>query len=315
MKNWKKSLLCFVAVTLASLCLNFVKGAAGQRKQRNFIMNSTPDKTITDCAQITIQSDGWQVVRSEQERAIPKSAVSSLEVQAPRYGGINVSGWDRDQYSIKACLGAAGESAAEARRLLARLVLVAQDGRVTVTGPRGDTWMGYLIIRAPRGATMRLKAMHAAIVINSITGNIESRNQDGSLSLHNVDGQIRAEVMNGPISVSGGRGEYRLHAQNGPLTVELLGSRWESGELEGRAQNGPLVLMLPPDYKSAVRVDTSKHSPVECRAAQCKGAARTPDKPYLIEFGGPNPLVKLSTVNGSTTVMSSNAKPPGYSGR
>jgi len=314
MKNWKKSLL-LLAITLASLCFNFVKDATGQRKQRNFIINSSPDKTIADCAQITIQGDGWQVVRSEQERAIPKSAVSSLEVQAPRYGGINVSGWNRDQYSIKACLGAAGESAAEAQRLLAQIVLVAQDGRVTVTGPGGDTWMGYLIIRAPRDATMRLKAMHAAIVINSFTGDIEARNQNGSLSLHNVDGQVRAEVTNGPISVSGSRGEYRLHAQNGPLTVELLGNRWESGKLEGSAQNGPLVLMLPPEYKSAVRVDTSKRSPVECRAAQCEEAARTRDNPNLIEFGGPNPVVKLSTVNGSTTVMSSNAKTPGYSGR
>jgi len=128
------------------------------------------------------------------------------------------------------------------------------------------------------------------------------------IRLRDVDGQVRADVQNGPITISGNRGEHRLKVENGPLTVELTGSRWESGELEGSTQNGPVTLSLPSDYQSAVRVDTSKHSPVVCRAAQCKESVRTWDKPQLIEFGGPNPAIRLSTVNGPTTVTSSGDK-------
>jgi hypothetical protein len=253
--------------------------------------------------------DDWQVVRSEQELTIPRSAVSSLQVQAAHYGGIQVNGWDRDQYSIKACLGAAGESAAEAQSLLSQIALSVQDGRVTVTAPgREETWMAYLIIHAPNGAALKLEARNAPIGVNSINANIEARNTNGPLTLRDVDGQVRAEVTNGPINVAGNRGEHHLNVQNGPLNVELLGSHWESGELEGSTQNGPIELTLPPDYQSAVRVNTSKHSPVECRAVQCKESVRTWDKPSLIEFGGPNPVIKLSTVNGPTTVKSPGGK-------
>src|SRR5215470_3627246 len=154
----KKSLLFLLALSLASLCLNCVNSAAKQRKYRGFSINTGRDKTITNCGQITMRVDELQVVRSEQERTLPRSAVSSLQVKAAFHGGIQVSGWDRDQYAIKACLGAAGESAAEAQKLLAQLALSEQDGRVTVTGPGGESWMGYLIIQAPNGAAMELEA-------------------------------------------------------------------------------------------------------------------------------------------------------------
>jgi len=305
----KKSLLFLIALAAVSLCLNCVKSSAQQKRHRGFTINTGREKTITNCNQLTMRVDDLQVARAEQERTIPKSAVSSLQVQSAYYGGIVVNGWDGDHYSIKACLGAAGESAAEAQNLLSQIALSVQDGRVSVTGPgRNDTWMGYLIIQAPNGAALGLEAKNAPIGVNSITANVEARNTNGPVTLRDVGGNVRAEVTNGPINVSGNRGEHHLKVQNGPLTVELLGSRWESGELEGSTQNGPVELIVPPDYQSAVRVNTSKHSPVECRAAQCKEAVRTWDRPEVIEFGGPNPVVRLSTVNGPTTVKSTGGK-------
>src|SRR4030095_8915327 len=87
---------------------------------------------------------------------------------------------------------------AEAQRLLAQLALSAQDGRVTVTGPGGDSWMGYLIIQAPNGAAMEPEAENSPIGVNSIRANIEARNQNGPLTLRDVDGQVRADVQNRP---------------------------------------------------------------------------------------------------------------------
>jgi hypothetical protein len=304
----KKSLLFLLAITLASLCLNCVNSAAQRKGYRGFSINTGGGKTITDCGQINMRVDDLQVVRSEQERTLSKSEVSSLKVQAADHGGVHVSGWDRDHYAIKACLGAAANNAAEAQRLLAQLTLSTQDGSVTVTGPSGENWMGYLIINAPNGATLEFEAKNAPIGVSSFRGSVEARNQNGPLTLSDVDGKVRADVKNGPITFYGDRGEHHLNVQNGPLTVELLGSRWESGELEGRSQNGPLQLSLPPDYQSAVQVDASEHSPVACRAAQCKEAVRTWDRPNMIAFGGPNPVIKLSTENGPTTVRTSNGK-------
>lgn len=305
----KKGFLFLIVFAVVGLCLNCATSIAQQKKHRGFTINIGDGKNITNCGQITMRVDDWQVVRSEQERVLPRSAVSSLQVQAAHYGGILVNGWERDQYAIKACLGAASENAAEAQSLLSQLALSVQDGRVSVTGAgRDETWMAYLVIYAPNGAALNLEARNAPITVNSISASIEARNSNGPITLRNVDGQVRADVTNGPINISGNRGEHHLKVLNGPLNVTLLGSRWENGELEGSTQNGPIELALPPDYQSAVRVNPSKHSPVACRAVQCKEAARTWDKPSLIEFGGPNPVVRLSTVNGPTTVRSSGNK-------
>jgi hypothetical protein len=304
----KKNLLFLLALALASLCLNCVNIAAQRKGFRGFSINTEGDKTVTDCGQITMRVDDLQVVRAEQERTLAKSEVSSLKVQPPDRGGVHVSGWDGDHYVIKACLGAAANNAAEAQRALEQVALSARDGSVTVTGPGGERWMGYLIIKAPNGSSLDLEAKNAPIDISSFKGAIDARNQNGPLTLHDVDGKVSAEVQNGPISFYGDRGEHRLNVRNGPLSIMLIGDRWESGSLEGRSENGPLDLSLPPDYQSAVQVDASEYSPVSCRASQCKEAARTWDKPHLIAFGGPNPVIRLSTENGPTSVKNSSRK-------
>src|SRR5262245_38198942 len=78
--------------------------------------------------------------------------------------------------------------------------------RVTVTGPGGESWMGYLISQAPNGAAMELEAENSPIGVSSITANMEARNQNGPLTLRYVDGQVRADVQNGSITISGNRG-------------------------------------------------------------------------------------------------------------
>jgi hypothetical protein len=61
---------------LASLCLSCVNGAAEQWKYRGFTIAGGRDMTITGCGQIIMRVVDLQRVRSEQERTLPKSAVS-----------------------------------------------------------------------------------------------------------------------------------------------------------------------------------------------------------------------------------------------
>jgi hypothetical protein len=144
--------------------------------------------------------------------------------------------------------------------------------------------------------------------VRNFSGNIQAHSTNGPITCGEVTGQIRADVQNGPIGVSGSSGDFHLTAQNGPLTIELNGNQWSGGEIEGSTQNGPLTLRLPEGYQSSVRVDASKHSPIECRAVQCKTAARTWDRPTVIQFGDSEPVIRLSTVNGPVTITSSGAK-------
>jgi DUF4097 and DUF4098 domain-containing protein YvlB len=286
----------------------YTTGAAQERKRHGFSISTGPEKAISDCSQVRLTVRDGEVVRSEQAKTIPQNSASSLKIQAPNFGGIYVEGWNRSEYSIKACLGAAGDNSTEAQALLSQLSLSVRDGQVTVTGPGGQQWIGYLLIQAPNGSHLDMSATNGPISLNAISASVEARTTNGPISFSNVDGQVRARAMNGPIDVSGNRGEFHLETQNGPIGVELEGSRWESGTLEASAQNGPLSLTLPEGYQSSVRVEASRHSPVECRAVQCKQAARTWDKPNIIEFGDSTPVIRMSTVNGPVTIVSTNDK-------
>jgi len=249
-----------------------------------------------------------ETARSQLVQTVRRSSVSTLQVRSTKNGGIHVHGWNRDEYSITACLAAGGDNAVEAQALLEQVKLSVQNGKVIVEGPNPRDWMAFLLIQAPNGAVLDLESNNGPIGVVEFSGNIQARNNNGPITFHDVTGQVRAEVQNGPITVNGSGGDFHLSAQNGPLTIELAGNQWSGGELEGSTQNGPLTLTVPESYMSSVRVDAAKHSPVECKAIQCKQAARTWDRPTVIEFGGSTPVIRLSTINGPVTITSPRTK-------
>jgi hypothetical protein len=300
----RKTIL-FLTVLVLGCCLIFEPARAQERRHRSTTISTSGEKGITDCEQVRMRIGDGETVRSQLMQTVPRSAISTLQIHSSKNGGIQVQGWSRDEYSITACLAAAGDRANDAKALLDQLKLSVSDGKVTVEGPSPQDWIAYLIIQAPNGAVLDLTSQNGPIGVSDFSGNIQARNQNGPISFHDVSGQVRAEVQNGPITVRGSGGDFHLSAQNGPLTVELDGSQWSGGELEGSTQNGPLTLKLPESYLSSVRIDASKHSPVECRAIQCQQAVRTWDRPSVIEFGGGStPVIRLSTINGPVTIVS-----------
>jgi hypothetical protein len=296
-----RQLALFIGVSLLIASLIPAAGAAQRRHRQTFSMSTGPGP-VTDCSNVRLTVDDLEVARSDQEQSIPSSAISSLHVESVERGGVSVIGWDRGDYSIQACMAAAGETTTEAQQILTRITVSVHDGRVGVDGPSGEDWMAFLIIHAPRGAVIELESKNGPIGVSGFSGTIRARSLNGPISLSDVDGVVQADVVNGPVNVRGNRGDYKLNIENGPLNVRLTGNRWESGELEGHTQNGPINLNLPEGYQSSVRVDASRHSPVTCRAVQCKEAARTWDAPNRIAFGTSNPVVRLSTVNGPVSI-------------
>jgi hypothetical protein len=303
----RKTMLLLTVLVLGCLLI-FEPAGAQERRNRGTSISTDGEKQITDCDQIRVRIGDGETLRSQLVQSVPRAAISTLQVRSSRNGGVQIQGWNRDEYSITACLAAAGDNANEAKAILDQLKLSVIDGKVSVEGPNPQDWVAYLIIQAPNGAVLDLAGSNGPIGVSNFSGNIQARNMNGPISFHDVNGQVRAEVQNGPITVNGSGGDFRLSAQNGPLTIELDGNQWSGGELEGKTQNGPLTLKLPDSYLSSVRVDASKHSPVECRAIQCQQAARTWDRPTVIQFGDATPIIRLSTVNGPVTIVSPGGK-------
>ncbi len=304
----RRSAFFFLAVAVLGACLIFEPASAQRKRDHSVTLSTDGDAPITACGQVKMLIGGVENARAEQFQVLSRSATSTLTVRTPRNGGVEVQGWNREEYKITACLAAGGESESEAKATLTQLKLSVNNGQVTVEGPSPRDWVAYLIIHAPNGVVLDLSSTNGPIGVNDFSGTIQARSTNGPITFREVTGQVRADVENGPIGVSGSSGDFRLTAKNGPLTIELNGSQWSGGEIEGRTQNGPLTLKLPDSYLSSVRVDASKHSPVQCRAVQCQTAARTWDQPNVIQFGDSEPVIRLSTINGPVTIMSPGGK-------
>lgn len=258
------------------------------------------ESTVRDCNQINMYWTDRAVARGEQEKTVARGS-APLRVRASHNGGVHIYGADGNEFRIRACASAAGRNDAEADRDLDQIRLNVENGEVSVSGPGGDDWSVFLIIAAPRDSSVTAESYNGPIGVRNFSGTVEARSHNGPVSLSSVTGRVRAQTDNGPISVGGNSGgDFNLDLQNGPLDVALRGTEW-NGKLEGRTQNGPITLSVPAGYKSGVRVDASEHSPVQCRAAQCRTAVRTWENPSRIQFGD-SPVVRLSTVNGPVTV-------------
>ena len=138
---------------------------------------------ITDCSDLHIRFDDRDAVVRSEERSLTKTEAPVLRVHPHANGGVQVSGWDRDNYSVTACKAAAGpEDAAE--RILSQITMSIENGRISTKGPADDDeWTVYLLIRAPKSASVELDT------------------ENGPMSFYDVDGKLTARAHNGPISL------------------------------------------------------------------------------------------------------------------
>lgn len=254
-----------------------------------------------DCSDLRIRLDGERPTVESEERTVSKGEAPVLRVREIENGGVQVSGWDKDTYSVTACKAAIGGDAA---RLLSEIKLAVQGGEVSVSEPHGEhnDWTVYLLIRTPKSANIEVTAHNGPVSFYTVDGKITTRATNGPISMKDCSGEADISAQNGPISFSGASGKLRLHTQNGPITVSL-GSNWEGSELVADAINGPLTLRVPSGFKSSFLVESNGNSPVSCHASICSDARKTWDDEHRrIEYGSGSPVIRLSTENGPISV-------------
>jgi hypothetical protein len=264
---------------------------------------------------VRITYDERDAARAEDSFEIPGGAPFS--VRLPENSGIRVNGEKRSGFGVTVCKAARRPDALDG-------IHVSRDGSgVAFRGPAPGDWMVFLIVRAPRDATLDLEAKNGPIGVIGVAGKVAARTSNGPISLVDCSGPLDANAVNGPISLdrcsgtgdaravngpidfSGSRGTYRLDTKNGPISVALEGERWEGGSLDAHAVNGPLSLKISNDYSSGVRVEMLGHGPVDCPSSICRAARKAwNDDSRTIEFGesGSEPVVRLSTQNGPVSV-------------
>jgi hypothetical protein len=259
------------------------------------------------CAGVHIRFRDRREARGEEAVTLSRAQAKGLVLEGSRHGGVTVRGGDTNEFAVTACKVAAGDDEASARAVLAKVALRVSGGRVTIQGPEGERWSGFLLVTAPRDADFSVDASNGPVSLASLSGTLAVTAANGPVSLKGLTGSVVVDASNGPVSLKDSSGDVRIHAVNGPLTIALAGTRWEGKGLEADAKNGPLTLRIPDGFSSGVRVEASSRAPLSCRAAACNGARRQDgDRSRLLEMGSESTVVRLSTVNGPVSIVGSN---------
>jgi hypothetical protein len=250
------------------------------------------------CDDIRIEIGNRPAARAEARTVIAVPAGGkALDVRAAQSSGVRVYGTDRADFEVLLC------KAAPAGGDLDAIALTHEGGSVSVRGPAEGSWVGYLLIAAPRGAAVSVHSENGPVSLSALQGRVEANSQNGPVSLDACTGDVDVQAQNGPIQVRGDEGRLHVRTQNGPIGVALSAAGWKSGTLDASAVNGPVSLAVAAGYRSGTIVESLGHSPVQCRGEVCADARRTwNDDGKRIEIGDAPVVVRLSTRNGPVTV-------------
>jgi hypothetical protein len=284
------------------------EGGWRQWNHHSFSMSGGRDRQpANSCADLRIRFDDRDAVVKSEEHTITKAEAATLRVRPHTNGGVQVQGWDQNNYSVTACKAAADYNG-EAERILSQIVVTVQGGEVSTQGPNDEDhgWTVYLLIRAPKSATIDIDTTNGPLSLYSVDGKVIAHTTNGPISLQGFSGDAEITAQNGPISIAGSSGNVRVRAQNGPISVDLKDKTWNGAGLSADATNGPVTLVVPNDYQSSFLVESRNYSPMSCHASICDNARKTwDDNNRRIEFGNAPAVIHLSTVNGPVSVRSS----------
>src|SRR4029077_527105 len=265
-----------------------------------FVHHGEPIESCSDL-NISFDSNRRSIVQSE-ERSISKAEAPTLHIQAESNGGLQVEGWDNNDYAVTLCKAADPDNDAE--RVLSQIHLTFQNGELGVSGPSSHhRWSAHILVKAPTGTSMNLRVNNGPMGLYNIDGNIKAHAQNGPITVLRCSGDVDLSTQNGPVTLQGNSGKLRVDAQNGPLTISLNGTNWNGSGIEAHANNGPLTVEIPSGYQSGVLVESEGHSPFQCHSSVCsEGRKNWDDDLKSIEFGSGPTVVHLSTVNGPVSV-------------
>jgi DUF4097 and DUF4098 domain-containing protein YvlB len=291
-------------LALLVLFLGMSLGPAYGQRHRGVSITSTDDLLSDDCAaHLHFQKSDFQsVVHDEESRTLPNQP---LTIHAEQNGGMQVTSWDKPEFSIKLCKYVGSHSDDEGRAILGQTKLDVTGSTVSVKAPSsdGDYSMGtLLLVRAPKNADLKLSVQNGGISLNRFSGTAEAEAMNGGISMKKSSGKLKANAENGGVSIEDCSGEVTTVVENGGLSLKLP-KHWEGKGLDARTENGGLVISLPGNFDSGLEVETSEHVSLICRSVACDNGQHTRENGARTFRLGNSPVqIHASTVNGGVVI-------------
>jgi len=301
-----------IYVLAAALCAGWLLTPAPTHAAKYRNLNISSNGTANSCADLKVSSKDGEVSQVTQSFTLSRAEAPILEMNSADRGQIRVHGADRADYGVETCRIAVAETRAEADQIARAIGINHAAGNITYNGPAGDSgeWQVVFFIQAPRDASVNLESKNGPIEVSGINGSVKLRATNGPIAVSDCGGFVDVQTTNGPIAFSGDRGDVRLHAQNGPIALKFGAADWSGPQLEARADNGPMAINLPDNFRTSVRLETSGHSPFACNSPLCRNAFTESARggSQTMRFNGSSDIIRLFTDNGPVAVSSNDGR-------
>ena len=175
---------------------------------------------------------------SVELREMTLASTGNLEVDGRQNGGIKITGEDRADVFVQACVRAWAESKAEADNLV-QTTRIETSGVIRAVNDTKDRHSSVSFrIRVPRNTDLTLMAKNGGLSVDGVDGTMNLRTVNGGIKLGNVAGSIKGRTTNGGVKVG------------------LGGYGWTGEGLDVETVNGGVKIYIPRNFAANVEVST-----------------------------------------------------------
>ena len=234
------------------------------------------------------QSSRWNDDRGRacEVRNVPvRLGGRSIAIDGQQNGGVRVFGWERDAVQVSARIEARDRTDADAKELLSRIRVVADERGVRAEGPSADRdhegWAVSYYVNVPRRFDLDLAAHNGGLSVAGVSGKLALETHNGSVGLVDVGGDVRAQT------------------HNGSLSVQLSGTQWDGTGLDAETRNGSVRLAVPAQYAAQLETGTVNGSIRTDIPVTVSGRI---SQRLSIPLGGGGRTIRAVTTNGSVSI-------------
>jgi len=278
-----------IAAALFTLVIGLVSTSAFGQAKADY-----KERSSSFCSEQNNWSDRDRVA-SYDLRETTVASTGDLNVDGDRNGGIRVSGEERRDVLIRACVQAWGDTA-ESAKANALAVRINTSGTIkAMNTPDDRNYSVSYDIRVPRNTNVNLTAHNGG---SSITG---------------VEGDLNFEAKNGGVSLSKIAGSVKGRTTNGGVHITLEGTTWKGSGLDVTTSNGGVHLELPNAYAARIETGTVNggfQSSIPALNVTTENVIGDEGyrhrKPTRIStaINGGGPTIKVTTTNGGVHISS-----------
>jgi hypothetical protein len=206
------------------------------------------------------------------------------EVDASPNGGIEVTGWGRNEIRVLAKVEGRARSDDIAEALVSD-VRISMDGMaLDADGPkteRRESWSVSYRINVPHEYDLDLNTVNGGISVEDVQGIIEFSATNGGVTLTEVGGDVSGRTT------------------NGGLKVQLTGDEWDGEGLDVRTTNGGITLVLPDDFNAELESATTNGGISIDFPVTVSGRI---NRRLRTTLGSGGPMIRAVTTNGGVTI-------------